>query len=121
MILIWAVIGRHMTPTPCRWNPDVECLFCPGGLCHCNCGQLAPIAKRNSIRDQLTKGMPYRYVFGHSLRRADNLKKGRKGEANGSHKLRDEDIPLIRLEHSQGMPTAALAAQFGVSSTAIKF
>jgi len=100
----------------CRFDSTVlDCPCCETQTCHCGtCGQLAPIAKRNSIRDQLTKGMPYRYVFGHSLRKADNSKKVRKGEANGCHKLHDEDIPLIRLEHSEGVPTAGHSSVFQV-------
>lgn len=40
----------------------------PYGDCQCGCGQKAPIAKRNDLRDGILKGMPGRYLHGHRAR-----------------------------------------------------
>ena len=38
----------------------------PVGYCHCGCGQLAPLAKRDDRRWGLVKGEPCRFVKGHN-------------------------------------------------------
>lgn len=45
----------------------------PYGYCHCGCGQLAPIAKRNRKAEGAIKGEPKRFIHGHNPRqgRAD--------------------------------------------------
>lgn len=37
----------------------------PYGYCHCGCGQLAPLAKRNRIARGQVKGEPIRFIHGH--------------------------------------------------------
>lgn len=43
---------------------NVECSI-PYGYCHCGCGELAPISKRDSILRSYIKGEPVRYISGH--------------------------------------------------------
>lgn len=38
----------------------------PYGFCHCGCGQKTKLARRNSVKRGMIKGMPIRFVLGHS-------------------------------------------------------
>jgi HNH endonuclease len=46
---------------------DLNCRI-DEGLCHCGCGQPAPIAKKTKKRCGHTKGEPIRYINGHYQR-----------------------------------------------------
>jgi hypothetical protein len=41
------------------------------GLCHCGCGQLAPISPVSHARHGYVKGQPRRYINGHNVRPAE--------------------------------------------------
>lgn len=43
---------------------DLNCKI-DKGLCHCGCGQLAPIAKKTTTKYGHVKGKPIRYINGH--------------------------------------------------------
>lgn len=57
----------------------------------------------------------------------DKCSKGRQkngaspGERNGSAKLTEADVLLIRAEHERGVPWQELAARFGMSKSGIQF
>jgi hypothetical protein len=46
---------------------DLNCKI-DKGLCHCGCGQPAPVAKKTTTRYGHIKGQPIRYINGHYQR-----------------------------------------------------
>jgi 5-methylcytosine-specific restriction endonuclease McrA len=52
-------------PTPPKPLPDEPGPNLNGGLCHCGCGDPAPIAKCNIPEYGYIRGKPIRFIFGH--------------------------------------------------------
>lgn len=60
----------HSIPNPIE-QPNI-----PSGYCHCGCGQLTPIAKRNRADIGHIKGQPTPYISGHTRHTRSVLPEG---------------------------------------------
>lgn len=67
----------------------------PYGYCHCECGNLAPIALRTDNKFGWVKGQPKKFIFGHKF--------APRAEANGASGFKIDGIYCRLIALTQGM------------------